>query len=49
MDGVGAAHQGAQSVIVEFIFRFEFALLSEHQKKMKDGTKEVKSPPFMVR
>jgi hypothetical protein len=43
VDGMSAAHEGAQSDIIEFRFGFELARLGEHGKKMREGRKEVKS------
>ena len=41
-DGVGAAHEGALSGFVEFGFGVELAGFGEHERRMKEGSSEVK-------
>jgi len=40
--GVGAAHQGAEGDVVEFLFGVDFAAGREHNARMMEGVGEVK-------
>jgi len=42
VDGMSTAHEDAEGVVVEVLFGFEFARLCEHEKKMRQGRKDVK-------